>query len=92
MLVEASGLVAVVAAAVVAIPLLWAWWRAPRFGKDLTPITDGRIQPIQFRPGPPPLPEHDAESQLAGFDHPAEARFPERNVTGRSLPAIAADY
>jgi hypothetical protein len=91
MLVGASGVV-VLALMVVAIPALWAWWRAPRFGKDLTPITDGRIVPIQFRPGPPPLPEHDAESPLAGIQRPAEALFAERSATGRSLPAIAADY
>jgi hypothetical protein len=44
--------------------LLWMWWRAPHFGKQLTPITDGLAQPIQFRPGPPPLPEHDASRAL----------------------------
>ena len=66
MLAGASGLVAFVV--VVAIPLLWAWWRAPRFGKELTPITDGGTQPIQFRPGPPPLPEHDADSPLAALE------------------------
>lgn len=38
----------------------WRWARAPRRGKRLTPISDGWGQPLQFRPGPALLPEHDA--------------------------------
>lgn len=56
----AESSVVLLPSAAVALALLWRWRRSRRFGKLLTPITDGRFQPIEFRPGPPPLPEHDA--------------------------------
>lgn len=60
---EASGLVAF--AAVVAVPVYWLFFRVPRHGKVLTPYNDGDRQVIAFRPGPPPLPEHDETPALA---------------------------
>jgi hypothetical protein len=57
MLLETSGFVA--CAAVIAVPAYWAYFRMPRHGKVLTPYHDGDRQVIAFRPGPPPLPEHD---------------------------------
>jgi hypothetical protein len=58
-----SGLLA--ALALVAAPMLWLWWRAPRPAKDLAPMLGGRWEPVQFRPGPAPLPEHDAATIAA---------------------------
>ena len=59
---EASEVVAF--AAVVAVPVYWTFWRSPRHGKMFTPYTDG-TSTIAFRPGPPPLPEHDETPLLA---------------------------
>jgi hypothetical protein len=58
-----SGLVA--ALVLMAAPMLWVWWRSPRQGKDLAPMLGGRWEPVQFRPGPAPLPEHDAATIAA---------------------------
>jgi hypothetical protein len=63
MVLETSGFFAV--AAVVAVPVYWAFWRVPRHGKELTPYNDGDREVIAFLPGPPPLPEHDETPALA---------------------------
>ena len=60
---EASEVVAFAAA--VAVPVYWTFWRSPRHGKVLTPYNDGDRQVIGFRPGPPPLPEHDETPLLS---------------------------
>jgi hypothetical protein len=71
-----SGLVA--ALALVAAPMIWLWWRAPRQAKDLAPMLGGSWQPVQFRPGPTPLPEHDEASIAARLevDRRAAAQAP----------------
>jgi hypothetical protein len=56
---SASGALLALLAVVVAAAA-WTWLRAPRRGKEFTPITDGWDSPIQFLPGPPLLPDHDA--------------------------------
>jgi hypothetical protein len=71
MVLESSAVVAV--AAVVAVPVYWVFGRAPRHGKSLTPYTDADREVIAFRPGPPPLPEHDETPALAQLDALARA-------------------